>query len=236
MSRFVDLSHVVYDGMPGIRLKRRDGTVQEGTARIKTWLGREAMQDILEGQAAFEVTQLNLPTPIGTYIDSPFNRFPEGRDISELTLDELILPGVGIGSARARYWGSLCLRAPCRPTRTSKVPPCCLTSAGIGTGAHPRTTTIPISRPNLRPRPPNHGAKLLGFDTGNADGPGILAHPIHTDMLARDVLIVENLANLDRVLGRSFRSLRRSNQGARGRVDVSACVRRNLVIVPGLSP
>ena len=51
MSRFVDLSHVVHDGMPGIRLKRRDGTVQEGTARIRTWLGREAMLDILEGQA-----------------------------------------------------------------------------------------------------------------------------------------------------------------------------------------
>ena len=94
MSRFVDLSHVVHDGMPGIRLKRRDGTVQEGTARIRTWLGREAMLDILEGQAAFEVTELSLPTPIGTYIDSPFSRFAEGRDISELTLDELILPGV----------------------------------------------------------------------------------------------------------------------------------------------
>ena len=59
MSRFVDLSHVVHDGMPGIRLKRRDGTVQEGTARIRTWLGREAMLDILEGQAAFEVTELS---------------------------------------------------------------------------------------------------------------------------------------------------------------------------------
>ena len=94
MSRFVDLSHVVYDGMPGIRLKRPDGTLKEGTARIRTWLGREAMSDILQGQAAFEVTELSLPTPIGTYIDSPFNRFTEGRDISEPTLDELILPGV----------------------------------------------------------------------------------------------------------------------------------------------
>ena len=112
MSRFVDLSHVVHDGMPGIRLKRRDGTVQEGTARIRTWLGREAMLDILEGQAAFEVTELSLPTPIGTYIDSPFSRFAEGRDISELTLAELILPGVVVRSARAPYWGACACERP----------------------------------------------------------------------------------------------------------------------------
>ena len=204
MSRFVDLSHVVHDGMPGIRLKRRDGTVQEGTARIRTWLGREAMLDILDGQAAFEVTELSLPTPIGTYIDSPFSRFAEGRDISELTLDELILPGVVLDLRGHRIGEPV--PASALPADTDLKGAAVLFNFGWdrhwGTPAY---DDYPYISTELAAQAADRGAKLLGFDTGNADGPGVLAHPIHTDMLARDVLIVENLAKLDSVLGSSFR-------------------------------
>jgi arylformamidase len=204
MSSFVDLSHVVHDGMPGIKLKRRDGTVQEGTARIRTWLSREAMLDLLQGEAAFEVTELSLPTPIGTYIDSPFNRFAEGRDISELTLDELILPGVVL-DLREHGVGE--------PVPASTLPADAdLEGAALlfnfGWDRHwgtPAYDDYPYISPELAARAADRGAKLLGFDTGNADGPGILAHPIHTDMLARDVLIVENLTKLDRIHGGCFR-------------------------------
>jgi arylformamidase len=205
MSRFVDLSHVIYDGMPGIRLKRPDGTVQEGTARIRTWLGREAMSDLLQGQAAFEVTELSLPTPIGTYIDSPFNRFAEGRDISELTLDELILAGVVLDLREHRAG---------EPVPASALPADAdLKGAAVlfnfGWDRHWGTPgyydDYPYISTELAARAADRGAKLLGFDTGNADGPGILAHPVHTDLLARDVLIVENLTKLDSLHGSLFR-------------------------------
>jgi hypothetical protein len=49
MGELVDLSHVVEDGMPGISLHRSDGSALEGTARIRTWLGREEMSEIFGG-------------------------------------------------------------------------------------------------------------------------------------------------------------------------------------------
>lgn len=204
MGGFVDLSHVVEDGMPGIRLRRPDGTTRDGTARIRTWLSREAMSDILRGEASFEVSELCLPTAIGTYIDSPFNRFPEGRDISELSLEELILPGVVL---------DLRAHPPDRPVPPSALP------AGIDLkGAavllnfgwdrrwgEASEDDYPYVSMDFASTIAEGGAKLLGVDTGNADGPGMLAHPVHTMLLARDILIIENLRNLDALHGKPFR-------------------------------
>jgi kynurenine formamidase len=221
MSKFVDLSHVVHDGMPGIRLRRPDGSVQEGTARIRTWLSREAMAECLNGEAAFEVSELSLPTPIGTYIDSPFNRYPDGRDISELTLDELILPGIVV---------DLRQHPPGTPAPASVLPAQAdLANAAVlfnfgwdrhwGTDAY---APYPHIATELARDAADRGARLLGFDTGNADGPGMRAHPIHTEMLARGVLIVENLTGLDHLHGKSFRFFA---MPIKGRGLASMCVR-----------
>jgi kynurenine formamidase len=221
MSRFVDLSHVVHDGMPGIRLQRPDGSVHEGTARIKTWLGREAMAEYLNGEAAFEVSELSLPTPIGTYIDSPFNRYADGRDISELTLDELILPGIIV---------DLRQHPPGTPAAANALPAQAdLTNAAVlfnfgwdrhwGTDAYGQ---YPYIATELARDAADRGARLLGFDTGNADGPDMPAHPIHTEMLARGVLIVENLTGLDRLHDKSFRFFA---VPIKGRGLASMCVR-----------
>jgi arylformamidase len=221
MSRFVDLSHVVHDGMPGIRLQRADGSVQEGTARIRTWLSRKDMAELLDGEAAFEVSELSLPTPIGTYIDSPFNRYPAGRDISELRLEELILPGVVI---------DLRGHPPGAPAPASVLP----ADADLGNAAvlfnfgwdrHWATdayATYPHIATDAARQAADRGARLLGFDTGNADGPGNLAHPIHTEMLARNVLIVENLTGLEQLHGSAFRFFA---VPLKGRGLASMCVR-----------
>jgi kynurenine formamidase len=162
------------------------------------------MAGVLQGQASFEVSELCLPTAIGTYLDSPFNRYPSGRDISELMLDELILPGVVVDLRK---------HPPSRPVPANLLPhdlnvqgAAVLFNFGwdrrwgsSGDAEYPFIST------ELASRVADGGAKLLGFDTGNADGPGALAHPVHTNLLGRDVLIVENLANLDRLHGRSFR-------------------------------
>jgi kynurenine formamidase len=204
MSRFVDLSHVVHDGMPGISVRRADGSVQEGTARIRTWLSREAMSQVLNGEAAFEVSELSLPTPIGTYIDSPFNRYAEGRDISELTLDELILPGVVI-DLRGHAPGP---PAPAGVLSAARDLQNAAVLFNFGWDRHwgaDAYATYPHIATELARAAADRGARLLGFDTGNADGPGVAAHPVHTEMLARGVLIVENLTGLDRLHGKPFR-------------------------------
>jgi kynurenine formamidase len=69
----------------------------------------------------------------------------------------------------------------------------------------PSDPAYPYISTELAGRLADGGAKLLGFDTGNADGPGMPAHPVHTLLLAREVLIVENLTNLDALHGKQFR-------------------------------
>ena len=182
-----------------------DGTLKQGTARIKTWFGREDMSKMLEGLASFEITELSMPTAIGTYIDSPFNRYPDGRDISELQLEELILPGVVL-DLREHPLG--------QPVPASAIPEHVdIRGAAIlfnfGWDRHWGKNTYwsdyPYISPELAASAAHRGARLLGFDTGNADGRKALAHPVHTALLAQGILIVENLTNLDLLHGNAFR-------------------------------
>lgn len=46
--------------------------------------------------------------------------------------------------------------------------------------------------------------RMVGFDTGSADPKGSDGHPIHKTLLAGDVLIIENMANLDQLAGKNF--------------------------------
>lgn len=47
--------------------------------------------------------------------------------------------------------------------------------------------------------------KLVGVDTINIDNPNNLTRPAHTMFLERDILIVENLTNLEVLIGKKFR-------------------------------
>jgi len=94
MSKFIDLSHTFEDGMPGFKLKDKDGSYIQYTANIHPFLTHEQSKCKYEGKSCFEITEMTFQTSVGTYLDSPYHRFPEGRDISEIEIDELILPGL----------------------------------------------------------------------------------------------------------------------------------------------
>jgi len=51
----------------------------------------------------------------------------------------------------------------------------------------------------------DRGAKLLGVDAVSVDGKHDLSKPTHSRLLARDILIVEDLCHLDRLHGHDFR-------------------------------
>jgi kynurenine formamidase len=90
---FVDLSRSLEDGMPGFRMEDEDGTVTEYSADIHPLFTHEESRPKYDGQAAFEVTEIQFQTSVGTYLDAPYHRYPEGRDIGDLEIDELVLPG-----------------------------------------------------------------------------------------------------------------------------------------------
>src|SRR3546814_15826151 len=46
------------------------------------------------GKAEFTMTEMAFKTSLGTYVDSPYVRWADRRDVAALTLDELVLPGL----------------------------------------------------------------------------------------------------------------------------------------------
>jgi kynurenine formamidase len=204
MSRFIDLSHTFEDGMPGFKLKNEDGTFTQYTAHIYPFLTHEQSAPKYQGKAAFEITEMRFQTSVGTYLDSPYHRYPEGRDISRIQLDEVILPGEvidvrGYGAFEAvgpevlppkknwrgkavlfnfgwdRYWGNDLYQAyPFISTDLIEV----LLAAQV---------------------------KLVGVDTVNIDDSHDLSRPAHSIFLKNEILIVENLTNLDQLYDQPFR-------------------------------
>jgi kynurenine formamidase len=200
----VDLSHTFEDGMPGFVMHAADGRSVPLTVIIRTFLTHQQSAHFYGGKASFELTEMNFQTSIGTYIDSPRHRFANMRDISELSLEELVLDGFvvhvpdacageKIGLERVhlpddiagkavlfrfewdRYWGQ------------------------------PAYDSYPYIGRDVIAHLVAGRAKLVGVDTINGDDRNDLERPFHTELLRRDILIVENLTNLGALPPSGFR-------------------------------
>ncbi len=202
-SRFVDLSQTFHDGMPGIRRKMPDGSLRDETVRLSVVRTHAESAALNPAGVGFESTEVSFPTAIATYIDAPYCRWPEKRDIAALGLDDVILPGVVVdcrGRADRAIVGSEVL------PNASLAGHAVLFNFGWdqywGTdryGAHPAIG------PDVVGRLIAEGAKLYAVDAGSADAPGDPKAPVHSRLLERDILISENLVGLDRLIGKRFR-------------------------------
>jgi arylformamidase len=200
---FIDLSHDFADGMPGFSL-RRDGEVKQFTASVRPFLTHEASTPFYAGKASFEITEVSFQTSIGTYLDAPRHRWPDRRDIGSLRLDEVILPGLRIEVPDARPNERIGLDRLNLPGD--------LTGQAIlvrfGWDKYWGTPTYddyPFLDRDVIEALIHRGAKLLGVDTFNVDTRADPERPAHTQLLAQDVLIVENLRGLDKLPSYEFR-------------------------------
>src|SRR5262245_62045448 len=108
MPRFVDLSHVFEDGMPGFRLRDPDdGEMVQYSAHVHPFLTHEQSRQYFNSEAEFEITMMSFQTSIGTYLDSPYHRWKDRRDIGQLGLEDVILPGVVIDGRGLEAWQPL---------------------------------------------------------------------------------------------------------------------------------
>ena len=79
--RFVDLSHTVehgmatYPGLPG--------------PLLCDYLSREASREFYATGTEFQIGRIELVGNTGTYVDSPFHRFADGKCLAELPLESL---------------------------------------------------------------------------------------------------------------------------------------------------
>jgi kynurenine formamidase len=203
MARFIDLSHVFEDGMPGIRMRAADGSEVRLTARIRTLVTHEQSRPNYQGKAEFALTEVSFQTSIGTYLDAPYVRYPHGRDIGALRVEELVLPGLLIDLTHLRAGemaGIEDLRKGAAGGSHGELDVAgkavlCRFGWDRHWGSEAYHTYPFLSRAAIRVLAEG-GARLVGVDTINIDDGADPERPAHSRFLEHDIFIVENLCNL----------------------------------------
>lgn len=199
---FIDLSHPFEDGMPGFRMKDPEGNVIYYTAKIHPFLTHEQSKSLYHGQASFEITEMCFQTSIGTYLDSPYHRFPEKRDISQLLIDEVILPGIVIDVRNLQPFQPL----ESIPILANPFGKAILFNFGWSKHwGNEQYYKYPYISEKTIDYLVAQKVKLVGVDTLNIDDSRNISRPAHTAFLKNDILIVENLTNLEKLHNKSFR-------------------------------
>ena len=183
----VDLSHpfghgtVTYPGLPG--------------PVVSDHLSREASRERYAPGVEFQIGRIEMVSNTGTYLDTPFHRYPDGHDLSGLDLARVVdVPGVvveGVDHGALDVAG----RAVLFHTSWDRL----WASDAYGDPSHP------FLPPETAQRLIDGGAAVVGIDSVNIDSTVTGERPIHTALLAAGIPIVEHLTGLAELLGRSFR-------------------------------
>lgn len=187
MARLIDLSHPIHNGMPSY-----PGFPEPS---IGAHLTHQQSRPHYQGQAEFYVSRYDLVGSLGTYMDSPFHRYPEGADLSQLPLERVAdLPGVVVDARRAsgRGLGAQLLEG----LRVRGKAVLFRTDWSERWGKSSYFEPAPYLSTELCRTLVDRGAALAGVDFWNVDDTADPSRPAHSTLLAGGVLIVENLANL----------------------------------------
>jgi arylformamidase len=191
--RLIDLSHVVEDGL--ITYKGLPAPI------ICDYLSREASRKVYSEGTEFHIGRIDMVGNTGTYLDSPFHRFADGKDLSELALESLAhLEGIVVPAAdraiRADAFDGLDLSGKAVLVRT-------------GWDRHWKTDQYFEGHPFLTGEAAEYlvqaGAALVGIDSLNIDDTADMSRPVHTILLGADIPIVEHLTQLNTLPPQPFR-------------------------------
>jgi arylformamidase len=143
----------------------------------------------------FQIGRINMVANTGTYIDTPYHRYPGGADLSTTPLPNTAhIPGVvvrvtGIES-RAIDWTNF---ASIDVSRRAVL-------VNTGWDRHWRTDRYFEGHPFLTEASVKYlrdqGAALVGIDSLNIDDTSDRTRPVHSILLAAGIPIVEHLTNL----------------------------------------
>ena len=191
----IDLSHTVHDGL--VTYKGLPPPL------ICDFVSREASKRLYADGTTFQIGSIELCSNTGTYIDTPWHRYEDGRDLSEIDLDSVAqLKGVKvhIGPERAVIDADA--------FEGIDVDGCAVLIQ-TDWSRHWNTEAYYEGHPYLSEAAAVHlrdaGARLVGIDTYNIDDVSGGERPVHSVLLGAEVLIVEHMTNLSEVPESGFR-------------------------------
>jgi arylformamidase len=186
----IDVSHSVEAGM--LTYKGLPAPV------ICDYLSRAASRQLYAAGTEFQIGRIDMVANTGTYIDSPFHRYADGNDLSQLPLSSLA--------------NLQCLVARIEPAANraiDRLPFAAADVRGKAVLVHTdwsrrwRTDSYFEGFPHLTGRLAQWlreaGAVLVGIDSHNIDCTDSGERPVHSTLLGADIPIVEHLCGLDAV-------------------------------------
>jgi kynurenine formamidase len=183
--QLIDLSHTIFDGL--ITYKGLPAPI------ICDFLSREASKTRYEEGTTFQIGKIEMVANTGTYLDCPFHRYEDGKDLSEVDLGQFVdLDGITIDARNTMavdksFFTNKDLRHKAVLVYTDW-------SRNWNTSAyfenHPFLTADAAEY--LR----DSRVKLVGIDSHNIDDSRGNARPVHTTLLGAEILIVEHMCNL----------------------------------------
>lgn len=194
-TKLIDLSHDVEHGM--ITYKGLPAPI------ICDYLSREDSHKIYAEGTEFQIGKIELVANTGTYVDSPFHRFADGMDLSELPLESLAdLEGIRID---VREYGRAI------PARAFDGVETAGKAVLIHTGwsRHWRTDQYFEGHPFLTREAAQclvyADAAFVGIDTFNIDDTTDGTRPAHTLLLGSRIPICEHMTGLEQLPEIGFR-------------------------------
>ncbi|MCZ6624857.1 MAG: cyclase family protein [Deltaproteobacteria bacterium] len=193
----VDLTRVIYDGMPKIPVLP--------DVHVRKFFS-------LEKGHPLNVTELSLPCHAGTHVDAPIHIVPGGKSIDDIPLDSFVGPGAVI---------------PVKKRGGEEVTAQDLEISGVSVNRgdilmlftgwdekfeSPDYNHHPYLSVDAAEWMVKKGVKLFGVDCITVDLPTPMRQkgfdfPVHRTLLGNGVLIAENVTNLGSIVGKKTRIL-----------------------------
>lgn len=193
----VDLSHTVEHGL--ITYKGLPSPI------ICDFLSREQSRAHYGPGTQFQIGKIEMVANTGTYLDSPFHRYEEGKDLSQLELSSLAnlegmllrAKGEELRAIDASVFDGLDVKGKAVLIQT-------------GWDRHWQTDkyfegTHPFLTKDAAQLLADRGAVLVGIDSYNIDDTADLNRPAHTVLLGAGIPIVEHMCHLDELPNAGFK-------------------------------
>jgi arylformamidase len=186
--KLIDLSHTIFDGL--ITYKGLPAPV------ICDYLSREESKELYEEGTQFQIGKIELVANTGTYIDCPFHRYENGKDLSEVGLEKFVdLDAITINVKNITEVGVKYFEG----KNVSKKAVIVYTDWAKHWNTEKYFENHPYLTKEVAEYLRDQRVRLVGIDSYNIDDTKGKSRPVHSTLLASEILIVEHMCNLDKL-------------------------------------